>query len=422
MEEWLTKQEVEEKYKHISLHTFPFESIIIKVIPQIGNPFSDRWKFLKGLFYITDDGYYFQYKDICRGQISMEQDGQPFDILLDGVLRYVFPLAYMNSSTLITGYILTLLSEGKLYGGKDRSNNIYFLFSDFWYTYLPKSHWRREYEKRFNYNDGSIKKTVFWNLPIVGDKEVIEKTHFEGLYLIPINEEDTKTPNDFYDRYLAIKNSLGYYQLYDKKYNKLSGVFFNELIYGKYEFFYSSGDSHGVDDFIIRKDNKWGCLDGDGNLIIPCKYDKIQHFYYCGHPDSGLYEIWQDNKMGLCDDKGKILIPCQYDKIIHIGYYAPILEVRKEGFSFLWILINGRCCQISPKIKRNTEYESLEDDFLNKYLYLAGKSNEKYNILRISYQDHPQHGRITPITHYDFNKIEQCQSVLKRILATDNNV
>lgn len=126
--------------------------------------------------------------------------------------------------------------------------------------------------------------------------------------------------------------------------------------------------------------------------------------------------------MGLCDDKGKILIPCQYDKIIHIGYYAPILEVRKEGFSFLWILINGRCCQISPKIKRNTEYESLEDDFLNKYLYLAGKSNEKYNILRISYQDHPQHGRITPITHYDFNKIEQCQSELKRILATDNNV
>ena len=61
MEEWLTIQDIEEKYKHISLHSFPFESIVVKIIPQKGCPFSERWKFLKGLFYITEDNYYFQY-------------------------------------------------------------------------------------------------------------------------------------------------------------------------------------------------------------------------------------------------------------------------------------------------------------------------------------------------------------------------
>ena len=52
MDEWLTKEEIQAKYKHISKHTLPFECSIIKIIPQKGIPFSERWKFLKNLFYI----------------------------------------------------------------------------------------------------------------------------------------------------------------------------------------------------------------------------------------------------------------------------------------------------------------------------------------------------------------------------------
>ena len=422
MEEWLSKQEIEEKYHHISRHSFPFECVVVKVIPQKGHPFSERWAFLSNLFFITDDDFFFQYSDICKGDISTNQDGQPFDILLDGVLRYVYSFAYTSSSERITGYLLALLSEGKIFGGKDKNNKPYYLVCDYWHSYLPQNSHNKELEQKFFFSDESPKKKKYWSLPIVNNKEIIDNGSLKDYLLIPIKKEDIAKVNDFYDNYMIIKNSLGYYQLYNKNENVLSGIYFNEIIYGDYIFYYVSGDSEGIYDFIIRKDNKWGCLDGDGNLIIPCEYDKILHFCYCGHPDSGLYEIWQDNKMGLCDKEGKIIIPCQYDRIIHVGYNAPIIEVKKEGFSFLWILINGSCRQISPKIKRIKEYEFLEEDILNEYLYLAGKSKEKYEILRISYQDHPRYGRITHITQNEFNNIEQCQSELKRILASDNNV
>lgn len=75
--DWLTKEEIDAKYKHVSKHELPYETTIVKIIPQFGIPLSDRWNFLKGLFLITKEFYYFQYNDVCNKVIDTNQDGQP---------------------------------------------------------------------------------------------------------------------------------------------------------------------------------------------------------------------------------------------------------------------------------------------------------------------------------------------------------
>lgn len=40
MDEWLTKLEIEAKYRHVSQHQLPFETEIIEIIPPKGINFS----------------------------------------------------------------------------------------------------------------------------------------------------------------------------------------------------------------------------------------------------------------------------------------------------------------------------------------------------------------------------------------------
>lgn len=417
MEEWLSKQEIEEKYHHISRHSFPFECVVVKVIPQKGHPFSERWDFLSNLFFITDDEFFFQYTDICKGDISTNQDGQPFDILLDGVLRYVYSFAYTSSSERITGYLLALLSEGKIFGGKDKNNKPYYLVCDYWYSYLPQNSHNKELEQKFFFSDESPKKKKYWSLPIVNNKEIIDNGSLKDYLLIPIKKEDIAKVNDFYDNYMIIKNSLGYYQLYNKNENVLSGIYFNEIIYGDYIFDYSSGSSEGIYDFIIRRDDKWGCLDKDGNLIIPCEYDKITHFIYAGHPDSGLYNIWKDNNVGLCTDEGKVLINCCCKNIYHIGYFSPIfIKESASGYCYIDYLEKGEMQPVTSSRRVYEEFVFLNEDSINDYLYLAAKSKCKYAIIKIYFGDNCANWkRQDRITNFEFGNIEECKIYLKQI-------
>lgn len=419
MEEWLTIQDIEEKYKHISLHSFPFESIVVKIIPQKGCPFSERWKFLKGLFYITEDNYYFQYSDICRGLIDTDQDGQPYDIFLDGILRYVYSLAYTNSSSTITDLILTLLSEGKIFGAKDRYNKSYYLFSDYYYSYLPPKYYRKDFSRILYLEDGSIKRKFFWNLPVIWNSDIKEKENFEGFRLVPFKDFDVEKVDNFYDRFWTIKNSLGYFQLYDVSDKRLLDTFFDEIHYGNYIFNDNNGDSYGVDDYIFRKDDKWGCLDGDGKVLIPCEYDRIEHLIACdGREETDKYLIWINEKVGLFDKKSGICLRCLFDEISCI-YYCHDLYKVKQGLYYSICLVGSDYIQMRSMFCFE-DVKCLQYDNYKNY-YLAVKKDGKYAIIKIiDYEKRIISTRIMRttnyLTEYIYDNLEDCESALKELI------
>ncbi|MBX2841975.1 MAG: WG repeat-containing protein [Flammeovirgaceae bacterium] len=63
----------------------------------------------------------------------------------------------------------------------------------------------------------------------------------------------------------------------------------------------------------IKKDNKWGAINQEGNIIISPEYDFISDF------KNGYAILKKEDKSGLIDTSGKILFPPTYDKIKPVG-------------------------------------------------------------------------------------------------------
>lgn len=110
----------------------------------------------------------------------------------------------------------------------------------------------------------------------------------------------------------------------------------------------------------IRIGNKFGCVDEDNRIIIPCIYDEISALRkmkdsFLGEDD--LCGVRIGNAMGVIDASGKILIPCKYDDF---GEFKKneLVRVRLDGkwgyvdtsrgveivpcdYDELWALVDG---------------------------------------------------------------------------------
>ncbi len=296
MDDWLTKEEIQKKYKHVSEHTMPFECNIVDVIPQEGTDFSERWTFLKSLFYITDDGYYFQYCDVVPNSVNVKQEGDPFDVYLDGALRCAYPYAYTSSPGVTTSFIKLILSKGHVYVNINRHNDLYFVFVGVGYTYLRET-------------GGGNKTTYISN--VTNNKN--EGKVSELLSSINKQYEDFSRVGNFW----CVKKKKGCPQLYKTNTLKLLDISFDKIVYGDYSCKYTESSvlESGYDDYFIRKNGKWGCLDSEGNIIIDCLYDRIEHFG--SYIDEG-YIVTNYCRKGLISNKGKCIIPCQYYKIEYL--------------------------------------------------------------------------------------------------------
>ena len=320
MVDWLTKEEIQAKYKHISKHSLPFECSITKIIPQKGIPFSERWKFLKNLFFITDDNYYFQYSDICHNEIGLNQDGQPYDIFLDGTIRCAYSVAYSSSDSTVISFILKVLSEGKIYASKDKNGKTYFLFVDLCHTYI-----RKKEEK----NDSIIQKEV----------EVCKEIHIKGkkvqdCYTPSIKHESLFEgplriePYDkllFYDkidcsvgldgrilRYpgkflqIVAKNN-GIYSFLDNK----SLMPDNNIVFNDYRFL-----SNNKNLIWLKINSTWGLYNRSLSVFtIPPVCDDCPSTYFS--PDYIIAKI--KGKYGVVREDGTIILDFEYDDITSIS-------------------------------------------------------------------------------------------------------
>jgi len=78
----------------------------------------------------------------------------------------------------------------------------------------------------------------------------------------------------------------------------------------------------------VKKDNKWGAINAEGKMVIPCIYDVME--ITC----SDLIAVKKDGKFGFINDENTVKIALQYDSVS--GFYEHKAVVRKGNkFGFI---------------------------------------------------------------------------------------
>ena len=77
-----------------------------------------------------------------------------------------------------------------------------------------------------------------------------------------------------------------------------------------------------------KKDNKYGLIDFQGNIIVKAKYEEITGLDY----KEGLLLVKKNGKYGVININGATIIKAKYDFIESDGYYEEGNEYQKSGF------------------------------------------------------------------------------------------
>ncbi|MCP3928986.1 MAG: WG repeat-containing protein [Bacteroidetes bacterium] len=84
---------------------------------------------------------------------------------------------------------------------------------------------------------------------------------------------------------------------------------------------------------IVECSEKWGMLNKKGEVLIPCKYDKVQ---FLENTDKQIVQLYiNDPKYGMIDTLGRIRVNTTYDEIG--GFAEGRLAVKRNG---LWGFVN----------------------------------------------------------------------------------
>lgn len=112
----------------------------------------------------------------------------------------------------------------------------------------------------------------------------------------------------------------------------------------------------------VCKNDKWGCLDLEGNIVIPLVYDWIFPF---GKDPLDTTSAKRNGKWGIIDRKGTDIIPCVYDEEIVFKHDRAILSangkmgmIDKEGnviipFEYYYVKPFTRSLELIKVAKNN---------------------------------------------------------------------
>ena len=78
----------------------------------------------------------------------------------------------------------------------------------------------------------------------------------------------------------------------------------------------------------FKKDNLYGLIDFDGNIIVKNIYESIENLQMT----EGKFLVSRDGKYGVLSLKGVLLVNLEYDKISTDGYYSDETKYVKSGY------------------------------------------------------------------------------------------
>lgn len=98
---------------------------------------------------------------------------------------------------------------------------------------------------------------------------------------------------------------------------------------------------------MVQKDGKWGLVNRQGKLLVPCRYDGIN----CGE---GLCEVKMNDLWGCMDTLGKMILPAEYKHVSVLENNGGIIAKQPQGKSAFF--------DTKGKIIIGWKYEDLQED------------------------------------------------------------
>ena len=120
----------------------------------------------------------------------------------------------------------------------------------------------------------------------------------------------------------------------------------------------------------VKKDDKWGFINKNGEIVIPLEYDFVCDFH------EGLAMVSKNNKWGFINKDGEIVIPLEYNFAYEFAEgLAPVKIKDKWGF----IDKTGKIIiPIEYKNVRNF-YQGFSQVIKDDKMYYIDKNNQKLN-------------------------------------------
>lgn len=342
--------------------------------------------------------------------------------------------------------------EGKAEVVKNRKRGVINKFGNF--TELVNY----DYMKTYKNNMTIVKKNNVYGL-VDKNEKVIIPIIYQGISmyknLVRVKKDDKQGVRNIYNdlilplvegeitfRYglILVTKMNSSNMVYDTYYYNLDGMLLRILNSGGYS---SSWYKYNKDGLLIiqNEDSKFGCINRNGNKIIPLIYDNIifengvikaKHdgkwgaidkqgkvvipFLYDELFKNGIIKAKQDNKWGTIDNQGRTIIPFIYDKLYKVN--STLLKVKIDR---VWGLIDMNGVEVLPisyhtmtssggliKVGKNFKYGFLDSNSV-EVVPLVFYSNEikHYQNGNIVIKKNDKWGIIRP-----YNKIPYSSSIL----------
>ena len=232
--------------------------------------------------------------------------------------------------------------------------------------------------KKRNYllNQDQFSKYEYFVLVSNEKTGVIDKT---GNTIINADYERIDIPNPQKDVFICYLED-NKYEILNKKGNKILNKFNEVEVISAIE-----DDDIRIEKNILKfkKDNLYGLIDLDGNIILDALYEKIDGLPY----KSGNILIKKDGKFGIADINGNQIIETKFDSINSDGYCSPVDSYEKAGFIVSEKNKNGinyGYIDYKGKSILDTKYESIERtlEYDEEDIFLIVMQNGKKGVFK----------------------------------------
>ena len=98
----------------------------------------------------------------------------------------------------------------------------------------------------------------------------------------------------------------------------------------------------------VKRDGKWGFIDIEGNLVVPCQWDEIEVPDYCRYWSNFQFRVKRDGKYGYLDRDGREILTCEWDTVGR--YDTEWITVKRDG---MWYVRNAEGKLFAPGEKEN---------------------------------------------------------------------
>lgn len=203
----------------------------------------------------------------------------------------------------------------------------------------------------------------YGNYEIVNNKNssyyINTKTNTKSDYYVSIKPLTYYNGSEYITDYLVLENedNLLLLNIKTDETIKLDDNIINLYIKEDYNDYVVSNNPNYI--IIENKDNKFGLMNTNGDIVIDFKYD-----YLSNSINKDEFIFFKDNKFGIINSKDEVILNNEYDTIYYIDNYKILSKDNKFG-----VIYNNNLI-VDYKIDNNIKFKMIGNN-----LYIINKNN-----------------------------------------------